>query len=382
ANAYAANRALWGATVGHYMEEMWDGMFTYDNIRRTENFFTNYCFGRGVVPSIRIGIQPYGILTTTAFSQLELYPSMPSLTVQEAEAILPWTVSSSSLETKIQQRFEMRLYRLLTLLQSTWTDLRNQNVIYSGNLSEEGKDPQQRFVQMLGLNANSLDYYYRYAINIAKGPNASSDGFSTNFKSTDSFGPNGLTEIFKNQIIDGIFTPSFNFDDEHVPAIFGSFSWLKRDAKYSRILQQFDSSRLFVARLVENSLDVTGNLIDTIPDSDDLLKTDYVSWLLSANANAMLGGNAVGDPNRIPFDTMLFVMLRQSLLQGYQEAALNILQLESVITEQGRRSTGDTFHYHYKIWQNDKFVSKYLTKWHFLFKNLSDLVADAALLQT
>lgn len=72
ANAFAVNRALWGASLGHYMEEMWDGMFTYDNIRRTENFFTGYCLGRGVVPSLRIGMQPYGIITTTAFSQLQL----------------------------------------------------------------------------------------------------------------------------------------------------------------------------------------------------------------------------------------------------------------------------------------------------------------------
>ena len=145
------------------------------------------------------------------------------------------------------------------------------------------------------------------------------------------------------------------------------------------ILEQFNKSRLFVARLVENSLPVTGNLIDTIPESDSLLKTDYLSWLLSANANDMLGGNKVGDPTRIPFNTMLFVMFRQSLLQGYQEAALNILQNESVITELNRRSTGDTNRYHYKIFQDNKYVSKYLTKWHFLFKNLSDLVTDAAL---
>lgn len=380
ANAYAANRALWGVSLGHYMEEMWDNMFTYDNIRRTENFFTNYCFGRGVVPSVRVGMQPYGILTTTAFSQLQLYGTpIPGLTIGEAQTILPWDVSSPALENKLQQRYDMRLYRLLNMFKDTWTSLRNQHVIYSGNLDEGGKDPQQRFVQMLGLNATSLDYFYRYAINIAKGPNASSEGFSTNFKATDNFGPNGLTEIFKNQIIDGVFTPSFDFIDEKLQ---GLFPWLLRNTQYSRILQQFDASRLFVARLVENNLSVTGNLIDTIPESGSLLKTDYLSWLLSANANDMLGGNKVGDPTRIPFNTMLFVMLRQSLLQGYQEAALNILQSENVIQELSRRSTGDTNHYHYKILQDNKYVSKYLTKWHFLFKNLSDLVNDLALPQT
>src|SRR6185503_15068433 len=175
------------------------------------------------------------------------------------------------------------------------------------------------------------------------------------------------------------FAPSFNFPDEQLQ---GLLACLLRNTKYSRILQQFDESRLFVARLVENNLPVTGNLIDTIPESDSLLTTDYLSWLLSANANDMLGGNAVGDPNRIPFNTMLFVMLRQSLLQGYQEAALNILQSENIIQELNRRSTGDTNHYHYKIFQDGAYKSKYLTKWHFLFKNLSDLVSDLALPST
>jgi hypothetical protein len=234
---------------------------------------------------------------------------------------------------------------------------------------------------MLGLNATSLDYFYRYAINIAKGPNASADGFSTNFKATDNFGPIGLNDIFKEQIKDGVFAPSYyNFDED--AALMQSqnrTSWDVKNLMYSRILEQFQGSRLFIARLVENSLQVTGNLIDTIPESEGLLHTDYLSWLLTSGANALLGGNAVGDPARIPFDTLLFVMLRQSLLQGYQEAALNILQNESVITELNRRSIGGTNRYHYKIAQNNKYVSKYLTKWHFLFKHLADLVTDAAL---
>ncbi len=47
-------------------------MFTYDNIRRTETFFTANCPARGILPSLRIGVQPYGILPTTAYSRLKL----------------------------------------------------------------------------------------------------------------------------------------------------------------------------------------------------------------------------------------------------------------------------------------------------------------------
>ncbi|HEY6978177.1 MAG TPA: hypothetical protein VH396_17875 [Chitinophagaceae bacterium] len=386
ANAFAANRAMWSATFGHYMEEMWDSLFNYDNIRRTEEFFTNYCLGRGVIPSVRIGTQPYGILTTTAFSQLQLYTAQPDLTKLEIQSVFPWSTDLPALNSKLQQRFEMRLYKLLNILKDTWTALQQQNVIHAGNLYIENGDPQQRFVQMLGLHATSLDYYYRYGINIARGPNATADGFSTNFKSDDPFAPAQFMNPFKDLMREGIFYPSFIFNDEDSSFILGFENWMINTYAYDRVRDQFIDARLYVARLVENSLHITGNLVDTLPVSDESLLSNiknaginYIDWLLSKDANSILGGNAIHDPARIPSETLLFLMLRQSLLQSYQEAALNILQREGLIAEPMRRLEGSKDRYHYKIFQNGQYRNKYLTKWHFLFKNLTDLVADEAL---
>ena len=71
--------------------------------------------------------------------------------------LFPWGTDSVALNGKLQQRFEMRLFRLLHILQDTWTSLRRQEVIYAGNLYTENGDPQQRFIQMLGMHATSLD---------------------------------------------------------------------------------------------------------------------------------------------------------------------------------------------------------------------------------
>lgn len=386
ANAFAANRALWSGTMGHYMEEMWDSFFNYDNIRRTESFFTNFCSGRGIVPSVRIGAQSYGILTTTAFSQFKLYNELPALTKGEIQNVFPWGTDSSALDSKLQQRFEMRLFRLLQILQDTWAALRRQEVIHAGNLYTENGDPQQRFIQMLGLHATSTDYYYRYGINIARGPNATTGGFSLNFKSDDPFAPVKFMEPFKDLAREGIYFPSFLFFDEDSALVQGEPKWKLDYYAYSRVRDQFEQARLYEARLVANSLHVTGNLIDTVPVSDnDLLSKlatgdlTYIGWLLTKSANQILGSNAIHDPAKIPSTTLLFLMLRQSLLQAYQEAALNILQQEGLINETNRRKAGNKERYHYKIFEGGQYRNKYLTKWHFLFKNLEDLVKDQVL---
>ncbi len=93
-NAFAMNRALWSATLGHTMEEMWDHIFTYDNIRRAEKYFLNYCPARGMLPSVRIGAQPYGILPTTAYSRFKLSNqydayNLPEITTPNAEVVAP-----------------------------------------------------------------------------------------------------------------------------------------------------------------------------------------------------------------------------------------------------------------------------------------------------
>ena len=258
---------------------------------------------------------------------------MPTLTKEEIQNVFPWGTDSVALDSKLQQRFEMRLFQLLNILQNTWTGLRQQHVIYAGNLYTADGDPQQRFIQMLGLHATSLDYHYRYGINIARGPNATTGGFSSNFKSDDPFAPVKFMEPFKDLARDGIFFPSFSFFDEDNILMQAEPKWKVDYYAYSRIRDQFEQARLYAARLVANSLHVTGNLIDTVPVSDDKLLSNlgdssinYVDWLLTKSANQILGGNFIHDRAKIPSETLLFLMLRQSLLQAYQEAALNILQ--------------------------------------------------------
>lgn len=384
ANALAMNRSLWGATLGHYMEEMFDGVFTYDNIRRAEHFFTTYVTGRGMLPSFRIGAQPYGILATTAFSKLKLYNTpLPTVSHADMLQVKPW--AGGPAEQQLQQRFEMRLLQFLNTLQSqVWTPLRNQHVVHAGNLhsgNPQAEDAQQRFIKMLGLHATSLEYYYRYGLNIAKGPNTDAIYTSTNFATSDAFGPNSVKNSFATLMKGGKYTPSFDFNEGA-----GGFpAWMLEIMLNTRILRQMEESRLFNARWVDRSMPVKGAVIEHAPLSDTALLAklpdsdkNYINWLLEAKATELLGGNQVNDPTRIPANSMLFLMLRQSLLQGYQEAALNMMQRESVIWEEQRRQFGNCDNYFYAYGFNDFY---YNTKWHFLFRNLEDLVSVQLLSQ-
>ncbi|MCP5106066.1 MAG: hypothetical protein GY950_21960, partial [bacterium] len=65
--AQAFNKALWSATLGYFMDEMMN--FSPTTIGKTREFFTDFVYGRGPLPAIRVGAQPYGILPTTAFSR-------------------------------------------------------------------------------------------------------------------------------------------------------------------------------------------------------------------------------------------------------------------------------------------------------------------------
>ncbi|NBQ71084.1 MAG: hypothetical protein EBU46_20535, partial [Nitrosomonadaceae bacterium] len=68
--ARAMNEALWPATLGYFMEQMMEPVFSDGTITSTRNYFNRYVLARGTLPAIRIGKQPYGILPAAPFSRM------------------------------------------------------------------------------------------------------------------------------------------------------------------------------------------------------------------------------------------------------------------------------------------------------------------------
>ena len=64
------NTALWPATWGYHLHTMLNPVFGTAAVDATRAFFTRYVSGRGPLPAVQVGRQPYGLLVTTAFSRM------------------------------------------------------------------------------------------------------------------------------------------------------------------------------------------------------------------------------------------------------------------------------------------------------------------------
>jgi hypothetical protein len=142
--ARAMQLALWPATLGYFMETMMRPAFDDAAVESTRQFFTAYVSGRGVLPAVRIGAQPYGILPTTAFSRIDWIRGEGG----------PVTAAGGAAGAP----FLKRLYDLLMFVDADWNELA-RGVSYVG----ERGDAHRLLLDILGLHPASAEFHYRYA---------------------------------------------------------------------------------------------------------------------------------------------------------------------------------------------------------------------------
>ena len=65
AQALAMNRALWPATLDTYLKELVATRLPTSTKAEIERFFLTYVTGRNLLPAMRVGSQPYGVLATS-----------------------------------------------------------------------------------------------------------------------------------------------------------------------------------------------------------------------------------------------------------------------------------------------------------------------------
>jgi hypothetical protein len=147
-DAKAMNIALWPATLGYFMESMMAPVFDDEIIRQAHEFFIHNVSGRGLLPAICIGNQPYGILPTTTFSRMNWLRSIDIDLTHRATAA-PHDPDSP---------FLLKLYTVLLEIDKTWSELRNR-VAYVGKRG----DAHQILLDIIGLHPNSVEVHSRYA---------------------------------------------------------------------------------------------------------------------------------------------------------------------------------------------------------------------------
>ncbi|HVQ90231.1 MAG TPA: hypothetical protein VMU51_04275 [Mycobacteriales bacterium] len=136
AEARAANVALWPATWGYFLDSMMHPGLTDATVEATRAFCTGYVSGRGLVPALRIGRQPYGILPATMLSKLQPggTPGTPDV------------------------KFRQGLLNLLRKLADSWQPL----AAAAPHVRSAG-DPHQILLDVLGLHPASVEFHQRYA---------------------------------------------------------------------------------------------------------------------------------------------------------------------------------------------------------------------------
>ena len=150
--ARAMQRALWPATLGYWMNTLFTpnpgkaSIFSDAAIAQTRAFYTQYVSGRGAVPAIRIGRQPYGILPVTAFSRIEWYQA-------------PVLVRGAA----ISNEFLGKLYAILSQIDTDWQAMSKQ-VSWVGGPG----DPHQTLLNLLALHPSSVEYFSRTAESAAQ----------------------------------------------------------------------------------------------------------------------------------------------------------------------------------------------------------------------
>ena len=149
--ARAMQTALWPATFGYWMNTLFTpnpgttSIFRDNVIEQTRAFFTSFVCGRGPLPAIRIGGQPYGILPTTAFSRIQ------------------WYQPETGFALALSQNFLGALYNLLRQIDADWTTM-SQNAAWVG----EGGRSASNVARHPGAHPSSVEYFSRNAESLAQ----------------------------------------------------------------------------------------------------------------------------------------------------------------------------------------------------------------------
>jgi hypothetical protein len=274
--ARAMQRALWPATLGYWMDKLLTPVFDDEAVELTRWFFTNYVSGRGPLPAIRIGKQPYGILPTTAFSRISWLTQQP-LTL------------TASYDPRLT--FLARLFAVLRQIEPAWTAL-------SASASYVGKagDAHQLLLDIIGLHPASIEFYSRYA--------------------------ESLSELFNTVNLWGI-GPDF-WQAVLALALQAEAMALLRGLEYTGAAEPDLLQHVF-----QSNADQLSTIIDDLPLSetspihsytDD--DRNYIRWLIDAAKKSLdaLNQEQGFTANKSP-QALLYLYLRHALMLGYYDTS-------------------------------------------------------------
>lgn len=294
--ACSMNTALFPGTWGYWLRNWMAPVVTEQTARQARSFFTRFVSGRGPLPAVRIGNQPYGILLTSDFSRWKYPPSDGPF------------VSVGIFQD--QSAFLKNLHKLLLELEQIWNDI----VGALPFVGKAGSDSSDVLMNILGLHPTSVEFFQRIGY---------SDEYLSNlmnFKGNGRYANELTSLVLSLPATARLFLRNLGIDRE-IAAV--------GKMKSLHVLWQHYVTALDVPNLVENKP----------PSEKNKLTVNYVDFLAKAESTQKIINQEFPSP---PPSALLYLMLRNALLLQMYNGAYEWLQERTSfdpLLEQASRAT-------------------------------------------
>lgn len=279
--AYSMSAALFPGTLGYWLRNWMAPIVTEQTARQTRSFFTRCVTGRGPLPAVRIGNQPYGILLTSDFSRWK-YPQSDGGPIV---VIGPF---------QDQLVFLRNLHSLLLELEKIWNGIADTLPF----VGKSGSDSSDVLMNILGLHPTSVEFFQRI------GYSDEYLGNLLNFKGKGRYANELASLVLSMPATARLFLR--NLGVERDIATVGMMKSL-------HVLWQHYVTLLDAPNLVENKP----------PSETNKLTVNYIDFLAKAeSAQKIINQEFPGTPP----SALLYLMLRNALLLQMHNGAYEWLQ--------------------------------------------------------
>ena len=282
--ALAMNRLLFPGTLGYYLRQFFLPPLNEGGLTDVQSFFEQFVSGRGLLPAVRIGSQPYGILPVTTFSF--------------------WR--STDPKTFTQRLLDDTLKKLDVF----WDDATSK-VRFAGDGKVQGLQYSQELIELAATDPTSSRYSQRALF----GEGYLNTVFRLNLRfflglplGGQLSAPPDVNE-FPGKIEPELRAKFFD------PALFSSF----------RFMHLYPNKRMLAGPLIDSPPASETEPLSPFPG----LSSNYLDWLLDSSIDDLWKErlpNVSGSPAPAPPRALLYQFARFALRRGALERALRLAE--------------------------------------------------------
>ena len=299
------NKALWPATLGYFLEELLEDDAA--TIGRVRVFFAENVVGRGSLPAIRVGKQPYGVLLTSAFRR--------------------WQINEAADGEDFS--FLKQVHDLLKKVEDQWQQLARQVV----HVDAAG-DSFQNLLNMMGLHATSVDFARRIGTYKTVLWNRAHLMIGGNFNTSDP-----IIRYFQEITARGIrLLNDLGLTFGKLPKLFGLLFSNTTSGLNGPLVDDVTTAE---DEKLSEGLELPRKYAVTSGEDESEVVSDknYIGWLVSSDVNALKQQQLLNrDGQQLPIPTaLLYRMLHRSLLLSFFDATMNLYEGSQLLDTTIRR---------------------------------------------